>query len=579
MKFSKVYTTRKKDDFYKLISQTLVTLEKPEIRKLAFDLILDRFIEFIKKLSEDEFTKLKVLPESYFKRKFDEFYKSVNYILMNKFRSLLKELWSNSYQLGINHQIEDMLYVTGMFKTFDKQTSSNFSSLLSDSLVSHFGLEENTAEFANGDESDNSAYIIGRARRNLTILQRNVNKLVAQEDIFNRNKLLNSESKASRYTIKQRIEFLRAVQEISDYSKKAEASRKTFLGDNYLNQRITILSADYARRYDDIIKEELAAYVNKNIEGVRQIRTNPSRVTTLRRDISETLVDAGMDIKNNSEIAKARNILRTELAIAYNFGKLAGFTSPADETRKVRWNADWELEHSRDRQTKKVVPIDGYEVCKACALMDGKVFTVKELLILGVNLDRGILGYESGSGNSTDFKNPAHPMIPFHPNCSCYWTIEPLDTEEEVQEEISEITPIQTQPNWLRRQRYLDAVAKQQQYIQDVNYPGSLAQVQAQRQSQENVLPTLLGTGLLVGGAFLMSRSNAWRTFFRTLQKVDRAIPEVVQPTATDIVQDVTRVGRTIKIEIKNPQLFDEFEDVLVNTISGQNVGATTARI
>lgn len=400
-KTNKIYSLTKKREYTTLLNQKLRFLRNLEVDSVIYKSAAQEMIKEIRALSETEALFLPVVPVSMRKKVLEKVTVNISTIVRGRFLRTIRTMWEEVYSLGKKHAVTDLLMDTGLFNNQFKRNAS-FSSLEGISLTEWLNDKE-TAEFAEREDlTPAQRRAISRAKRNLTILRNNVNRLKAEGVLYNSFDLEKGTGKAARLTIEERIRFLQMVQEIDDLLRKAEASEKTFLSDEYLQRRYRVLTQDYADMYDTYIKEQMASYLDKNIEGIRQIINKEQDAQQLASRLATQIENANVELVKPD--VKAEMILRTELGLAYNFGKLLGFTSPTDLNRKFRWNADWELEGKAD-----------YEVCKACERMDGRIFTVQDLLTVGTRLDRGILNYQGQT--RTDFKNPTMPMIPFHPNC------------------------------------------------------------------------------------------------------------------------------------------------------------------
>jgi hypothetical protein len=218
-------------------------------------------------------------------------------------------------------------------------------------------------------------------------------------------------------------------------------------------------------------------------------------------------------------------IIATEVSTAYNFGKLIGFSGMQDLEKKFIWNADWELQFTSQY----------YEVCEHCKSMDGREFTVRELLVIGTQLDVGAGGFGK-SGRRTDFKNPSLPMIPSHPHCNCYWTLEQDDRRFE-SEDIYEDIPIEE----------INNIDPQRQIIPS---------------TKGNLAMQLAGAGLVVGGAFLLSRSNMWNTFAAALanrnplpfKQIGDVMDDTLQYVADEFSDDIgVAVSNTVRDIANSP--------------------------
>lgn len=320
-------------------------------------------------------------------------------------------------------------------------------------ISSNFGLSNyEVAEFA--DEEEPVGPKLTKAQmRNIQESKRKANELRERRG-YVENILASTKGDVGALTIKEQVNFTNSVELISNSVRQAEASKKTFLSSEYMRVRKKILSDDYSAKTSSKIKDELKRYLNNNAGLVSQIRNSDAEANDLVRKISADLKTA---LPAELYASKARTIAMTELSLAYNFGKLSGFMTPEDMNKRMRWRNDFE--RSRNR------------ICDYCSSMNNRTYTVAELVDIGTRLDGGIYAYDGKKGNITDFKNPSLPMIPAHPYCMCSW-IPVLDDFDK-------------------------KAAK----------PKSVLEI-----ARENA-PIIVGAGLVLTGAFLLSRSNVWRSF------------------------------------------------------------------
>lgn len=526
----KLYSMSKSKEYNSVLKKSVDFLRKGTDTSSLYNTVAKSLVTKIRALDEDTARVLPTLPKTAKSHILREVNTEAGVVLRGRYSRTIRNLWSDVYRLGKKHSVTDLMFDTGLF---DKQLKSGvtFSSLQGFSLTDLIPTDD-IAEFADEELTPAQMRAIARAKRNLTILRNNVNALKNSGVLYNDFVLDNRGSEAGRFTIEQRIKFLEMSQEIDDLLMRAEASEKAFLSDQYLQRRYRVLTDDYANSYDTYIKEQIASYLDRNIEGVKQIRDTEGISTQLLNTISSQLRSTDIELKD--PVLKADTILRTELNLAYNFGKLLGYTSPTDKVRRFRWNADWELENLKAN----------YLVCTACAQMDGRIYTVEDLLIVGTRLDRGILKYQGQT--RTSFKNPTMPSIPFHPNCQCYWTLVREDEVDNIEEATTYIDTTVPPPT-------------------PSPLPGSSEDVS--RVSSDTATITA-ATGLLVGGAFLLARSNAWRLFYKTAtEATEQVIKQQVAKPVEEVVTDTfIKVTKYIRQEV-SPETVERYEELLENTI------------
>ena len=432
---------------------------------------------------------------------------SVNLTQRIAYRKAIENIWSNVFDLGVTHTLRDLLFNTGLFTS--EIVGSSFSSMDGINLAEFIS---STAEFAKkGDSTNSNNRYIGRARRQLTNLINNTDSLKKAGILYDGFDLTNSTGVAARMSIEQRIAFLTMLEDISTTYNKVEASKAGFLSNTYTKTRYSVLTDSYSKSVDNYVKLQIKKYLAKNIEGINQIRSQPEITDALARQLAAKIQAANIELVN--PIQKSKNILRTELSIAYNFGKLVGFSGEEDLTKQFIWRADWELEDTKP----------GYEICTACLNMDGEIYTIADLLRVGAVLDGGILKYQGKS--RTAFKNPTIPQIPFHPGCNCYWELVPQAEEEE-------------------------------EKAKDVNVPAP------PKQKRSKTSDLIIGSSLVVAGSFLLARSNIWKAFLNTaVSSTDQA------KTTYNPLEDLISVVKYIRLNNK-ASVGDKLTDLIQTVVT-----------
>lgn len=392
---------------------------------------------------------------------------SINTYASNNYFRLLTELWNAAFKVGIKHSVVDSL---SQLPTF---AGINFKSLFSN-------VKKKSTSFTNFGgitNTDLAEFILSEAQK----------KAKEKAEIDRAKKV------TAMLDIKQKKVYIDSTRKIYSNIRQAEITRKDFLGSEYMRTRLRVLSRDYANSNDRSIRVSISKYLKENNTSIQNLRDTQVDVNNLRKKIQEDLRKKGL-FKTKGKPGQAFKIARTELNLAYNFGKLSGFTgSEEDLNRKVMWAADWEMQNK----------VPGYRVCDFCKNMNGKVYTVSKIIQLGVILDRGILNYKGTSSTKTSFKNPNIPMIPGHPECSCYWVVLPPDSDAKVEADASNLT--------------------------EVLKTGMLA----------------LGTvSILVGAGFLASRSGLFKQFIKSsVSTVPESVEVLTSPTTLNTLQDLANTN------------------------------------
>jgi hypothetical protein len=485
--------------------------------------------KYINSAPAHELSLLHLYSDAALNTKLDMFLPDVSSAANIRFRKTLREGYSDFFDLGIQHTILDYLYMLPKVKNVLDKSPAKFSSF--EGTLTSFVLDEvsDIAEFNNyNDLTKKEKDAIDRADNELNRLSESLERIDAEGNILSSYKETRR-GRLARMSFEERYRFLIIMQDIDNFKKRAEASKRTFISDTYLDRRYKVLEEDLTGKYNDYIKNRIASFIKEESRYLTTLKAKGGSVDELAKDITAKLAEYDRKVnkssKKTTQTAKskskyntrAESIIATEVSTAYNFGKLIGFSGPEDLDKRLTWRADWELE---------MVGTD-YEVCKYCSLMNGTSYTVRELLIIGTQLDVGAGGFGAGwpAGARTAFKNPSLPMIPGHPNCNCFWEIEGLE-EKLTSKELYEDVPIESV-------KQLDPEA-----LVVRNQVGSLAMQVA-------------GAGLIVGGAFLLARSNLWNTAFSSmfnkntytfpLVPFDEVVENVVQYSDGVFTKDVTQ--------------------------------------
>ncbi|MGL5923800.1 hypothetical protein [Chroococcidiopsis sp.] len=446
----KEFSRYKQKEYDQLYRSKLDFLTHASINELRVRSVAESLQQFLGVMSDSQILQLKVVPAAAIAHALEQITVRVEIALTNRFSRVLSGAWLDLFRLGRYHQTLDFLHSTQLWSGCFS-TPLKFSSLQGGSI----------ADFVNAPDS------IGSFSAESDKLERDLREL-KESGAFDG---IVSTRLAARLSLEEKLRFMQMIEDVSDYQMKSKALEPNFINSEYLRQRVRVLSADYSKRQSEAIKSTIADYLKQDTETPTQLRAvlgGGGRSIEVIRNILDQPTIRGAD--------RARTILRTELNLAYNFGKLSGFSAPADRKRKMRVNADWELE--------QVSP--GYEVCEFCKEMDGKELSVETLLYWGTRLDRSVLKYRGSKNTQTSFKASKTSPPPFHPNCGCYLTLVEEDDEEEEEEEEASRERQPAEPN--------------KELMENIQTAATVA----------------AGAALIVGGLFLLSRSNIFSGFLRS---------------------------------------------------------------
>lgn len=541
VRHSERYSSYKRQQYLKQVKLAERTLSDEGIEKQLYRIVSQRVYDYVKKLKPTEFTQLRIMPKAVLLQQSEKLTREVRVLLTNRFQKTLRQLWKNAFRTGVRHQILDVLYNSGLFK----QAFSKLPGKITGFSGAGEELARSIAEFADEDGGDGTVdpRAIAQARRNYTKLRNNLDNLV-EAGLY--DELRRGSGIAARLNLEERLTFFEVTEEISNYARRAQVAERDFIGNTYMQRRFRVLSDEYASVYDDYVKEKIYDYLTTNVEGTRQIRDTFRRADNTTRQIYDALISSGAIGERVDPAPQSKMILRTELNLAYNLGKVSGFTSPEDMDREFQIKADWDLQDA----------LPDYKVCTFCRRMDGQILSAREILFMGTQGDRNVLRYQGRT--RTSFKDEDNLVLPFHPNCNCYYVVVPETWEDrELREAAAE--PIQINAgDRFTTQPLLQLYQQQQQ--------------QTDTQNITNALLAIAGTSLVVGGLFLLARGNVYKSFIQTSGMVDEVVEgaaKVVKPKTKPPaveVEDVLTAGDYIKEEGLE-EVTDQFSDLMTEVL------------
>jgi len=466
------YTINQQNHFSKLINVAFKDINIQQLNTIYYKQLAKKLVKMLQDLPDT------VNLDSPFavaqnQSKIDALFTEINAMMRLRFRSQLSGIWNKAFDLGLKHQVEDILYSNkSIKKLWDKEfKSKKIDSVFSSKtdLVAFFGQKEE----------------IERAEKEYAKLADSLEKVAKTGKYDN---LLDDADVLGRYTPLERAYFLDSLIEISNIKRRAEASKYSYVSDQYMRNRLRVLSQDFADKYDNNTKKAVEKFLLKDVRYVRSIQTNNLIARNAIDSVADDLEKQALEVVNQNGgkklrklsyenkqplYARAKAILRTETSIAYNMGKLIGYSSEEDINKKFRWVADWELQDTKE----------GYVVCDACRYMHNEVFTAKTLLAAAMRADTGIINYKGTRRSKTDFKNPSIPVIPFHPNClvsakvlmhdKLYKEIQDVQVNDKVyvpsQNNYRKV--LETHKNWHTGQVYTVTTVKGQELVITGNHP------------------------------------------------------------------------------------------------------------
>lgn len=373
---------------YKLdiYSSTRKILKK--ISNINIETVASKYIEFLSKLPKEDLKKLARDP------KYQSRYSNLpnpKIDLINQLAPIYEELWSSMLDVGINHYLLGELVSTGAVD------ESTVAALVSDNL-------SRIATFETASEAEIAAI------RELQTLRERLRLDSRTRRAFNLSPLY---SGVGDLTLQQRMSYLETALKVNNRYKRQQAVKETFLLSKYMKNRYRVLANYSADSIDSNIRTYVSEYITERRLTDRVVERTALDALQLKENIARELRDRVDEGSRTSLIAK------TEISLGYNIGKLMAFTSPEDMQRRMVWRNDFEKENTSPY----------YEICDYCSMMNGRTYTVAQLIKVAAVPPEGLLNYGKKGGNKTEFKNELYPVIVAHPGCFCFWEV--VDTPED----------------------------------------------------------------------------------------------------------------------------------------------------
>jgi hypothetical protein len=419
----------KTQEYFKAIAESILSVRRAINSDFAKNTFVDELAKWIAKSSAsvyevpdtifDKFAEKNVsdITAKYFAKVQVEF----NKVLTTNFESMIK--------LALRHQMYDYLYEYGdddIRKYFDTQVITEDTKELS-------------AEFAAND--DYGQNMQNRARYKLT--QRAVENLLKQRaEQTNINDVAKVQERLKIADEVSRNVYM--LNKISDSTNSAKAAmmnflygsndeKQNFISSNYLGKRRRVLQASYSTESNKQIRKAIALFLADNREYITNIKSQRNKyeydLNLLKIRIRNIINKDQQGLQGAFKQQSPDVIVKTELAIAYNFGKVAAFGGKADRYKRFRWNVDREYALiSRYKRlasgSKRTDPVP----CEFCELQDGLEYYLFEIIENQRNVG-DVINYKAG--NATIWRNYNRPTIVAHPSCACYYgLIEDVDEED-----------------------------------------------------------------------------------------------------------------------------------------------------
>lgn len=431
----------KTQEYFKAIAESILTVRKAINSNFAKSTFVDELAVWIAKSDAsiyntpdqlfEKFTEKNVgaITNKYFAKVQVEF----NKVLTTNFEAMIK--------VGIRHQMYDYLYEYG-----DDGIRKYF-----DSVVIGEDVRELSAEFAANDD-----YVQrnkNKARYSLT--ERAVENLIRQraeqDNIFGVAKIQERLKVAEE--VSRNVYMLNKISDSTNSAKAAMMNflygrnddKQNFVSSNYLGKRRRVLQSSYSVESNKKIRKAVALFLADNREYVTNLKSQRNRyendLNLLKIRVRNIINKDQQGLEGAFKQQSPDVIVKTELSIAYNFGKIAAFGGKKDRYKRFRWNVDREYALiSRYKRIAEGSKRTDLVPCEFCELQDGLEYYLFEITE-NMRGEGDVINYQKG-GETTLWRNDSKPSIPAHPTCNCYFTL-----IEDVDDDDDDFDPKKSPPN------------------------------------------------------------------------------------------------------------------------------------
>jgi hypothetical protein len=416
----------KTQEYFKALAESILGVRRAINSDFAKNTFVDELAKWIAKSNTsiyevpdtifDKFAEKNVsdITAKYFAKVQVEF----NKVLTTNFESMIK--------LALRHQMYDYLYEYG-----DDDIRKYF-----DSAVITEDTKELAAEFSSYEEENKNKIRYGLTKRAVENLlkqraeQSNINDVAKVQE---RVKIADE--------VSRNVYMLNKISDSTNAGKAAMMNflygssdqKQNFISSNYLGKRRRVLQASYSTESNKQIRKAVALFLADNREYITNIKSQRNKyeydLNLLKVRIRNIINKDEAGLQGAFKQQSPDVIVKTELNIAYNFGKVAAFGGKADRYKRFRWNVDREYALiSRYKRlasgSKRTDPVP----CPDCELQDGLEYYLFEIIENQRN-SGDVINYKAG--NPTVWRNPAKPSIPYHVQCQCFWSLsEDVDEED-----------------------------------------------------------------------------------------------------------------------------------------------------
>jgi hypothetical protein len=419
----------KTQEYFKAIAESILSVRRAINSDFAKNTFVDELAKWIAKSNASIYEVPNKLFERFAEKNVSDVTDKYFLKVQVEFNKVLTTNFESMIKLAIRHQMYDYLYEYGnddIRKYFDTQVITEDTKELS-------------AEFAAND--DYGQNMQNRARYSLT--RNAVNNLLNQRaEQTNINDVAKVQERVKIADEVSRNVYM--LNKISDSTNSAKAAmmnflygsndeKQNFISSNYLGKRRRVLQSSYSTESNKQIRKAVALFLADNREYITNIKSQRNKyeydLNLLKVRIRNIINKDTQGLQGAFKQQSPDVIVKTELNIAYNFGKVAAFGGKADRYKRFRWNVDREYALiSRYKRltsgSKRTDPVP----CEFCEIQDGLEYYLFEI----INNTRSVgdvINYKKGG--QTQWRNYSHPTISAHPNCQCFWSLsEDIDEED-----------------------------------------------------------------------------------------------------------------------------------------------------
>ena len=419
----------KTQEYFRVVAESVLGIRKATGSDFAKNTFVDQLADWIAKSKPEIYTSPDKIADAFAEKNVTDITSKYFAKVQVEFNKVLTLKFEEMIKLAVRHQMYDYLYEYG-----DDEIRTYF-----DNKVPLVNEKKLAATFAAND--DYGQNMQNRARYSLTkrAVENLLKQRTEQDNIFDVAKVQERVKIADE--VSRNVYMLNKISDSTNSAKAAMMNflygrsdeKQNFISSNYLGKRRQVLQSSYSTESNKQIRKAVALFLADNREYITNLKSQRNRYQTdldlLKIRVRNIINKDEQGLEGAFKQQSADVIVKTELAVAYNFGKVAAFGGKQDRYKKFRWNVDREYALiSRYKQLaeggKRTDPVP----CEDCELQDGLEYYLFEI-IENTRSNGDVISYKRG--NTTQWRNTEKPTIPLHPQCQCFWSLsEDIDEED-----------------------------------------------------------------------------------------------------------------------------------------------------